>query len=110
MFKTKIDKAMDKMVKAHYEFMKAVKELEDCSGIVTKNSNMFLSTEEMSSNREELVRRINNATKDALGKWFNSKLKLQLVVWVSARTLVLFFYISNTFYNGDLLIYILKEE
>lgn len=68
MFKTKIDKAMDKMVKAHYEFMKAVKELEDCSGIVTKNSNTFLSTEEMAANREELVRRINNAAKDALGK------------------------------------------
>ncbi len=68
MFKTKIDKAIDKVVKAHYEFMKAVKELEDCSGIVTKNSNVFLSNDEMAANREELVRRINNASKDALGK------------------------------------------
>ena len=55
MFKTKIDKAMDKMVRCYYEFMKAAKELEDVSGIATKNSNTLLSNEDMAANREDLV-------------------------------------------------------
>lgn len=68
MFKTKTEKAMDNLVKKYYEFMLAAKELEDVTGIATINHNTIQSNESQAENREYLVRRLNNAAKDALGK------------------------------------------
>lgn len=68
MFKTKTEKAMDKLVRKYYEFMIAVKELENVSGISIINHNTIQSNESQAENREYLVRRFNNASRDALGR------------------------------------------
>ena len=69
MLKTKKEiKAMDKVTKKFYEFLEACAELERATGISVKNHNTLVGDYTTEDLRNDLVRRLNNVSKDVFGK------------------------------------------